>query len=356
MIRPGWTPGPLHSPPSTTVAASQAARSAALFAVARRDGLGEEHALLQARVGRSQEGPGVGPDRAARARTRSRPGPTGARGPRASSAGPSRGPGTRRWWARSAGTRGPGARPRPRSARGPSRGLPNPVMPRYSGWSLGMTSPRRQLAMTGTCRSSAKRTRSFEHRARRTPAPGEDDRPLRRGEEVEHGPQVCRGRRLGVRPDDRAHACPPGSARSWTSSGMRDQRRPGAALHRGPHRGLEGRGGGLRIVDLARPLGEAADRVDEVDLLERLASAEAAVHAAHDDEHRRGVGGGRVDADGEVRRPDGAGPEARGRPARQLAVGLGGERGGTLVAGRDDPDPGRRQGVEDRRGSSRRPR
>ena len=44
-------------------------------------------------------------------------------------------------------------------------------MPRYSGWSFEMTSARRQAAITGTWRSSAKRRSSVEVRARRTPPP-----------------------------------------------------------------------------------------------------------------------------------------------------------------------------------------
>ena len=90
--------------------------------VARGDGLGEEHALLEARVRPPAGRPARRPGPPARARTRSRRARTGARGPRASSAGPSPGPGTRRWSARSAGTRAPAARPRSRCARGRSAG------------------------------------------------------------------------------------------------------------------------------------------------------------------------------------------------------------------------------------------
>ena len=48
---------------------------------------------------------------------------------------------------------------------------PKPAIPRYSAWSFEMMSPRRQPAMTGTWRSSAKRVSSVDVRARRTPAP-----------------------------------------------------------------------------------------------------------------------------------------------------------------------------------------
>ena len=43
---------------------------------------------------------------------------------------------------------------------------------------------------------------------------------------------------------------------------------------------------------------------------------------------------------------DGARPEADRRATGQLPVGLGHERGGALVAGRDDPDPGAVERVE----------
>ena len=53
-----------------------------------------------------------------------------------------------------------------------------------------------------------------------------------------------------------------------------------------------------------------------------------------------------MDPDGQVGGPYGARPEADGRTAGQLAMGLRHERGRTLVAGRHDPDPGTLEGVE----------
>ena len=73
-----------------------------------------------------------------------------------------------------------------------------------------------------------------------------------------------------------------------------------------------------------------------------------AVDLADEDEHRRRVGGRRVDADREVRGADRARPEAGRGPPGELAVGLGRERGATLVPRGDDPDPGRLEGVEHR--------
>ncbi len=80
-----------------------------------------------------------------------------------------------------------------------------------------------------------------------------------------------------------------------------------------------------------------------LDLLERLAAAEAPLDLPDEHEHRARVLAGRVDADGEVRGADGARREADRRAAGQLAVGLGHERRRPLVAGADDPDAG---GVE----------
>ena len=66
------------------------------------------------------------------------------------------------------------------------------------------------------------------------------------------------------------------------------------------------------------------------------------------DEHRCRVLAGGVDPDGRgSRRRRRGSPRHDRRPAGQLAVGLGHERGGALVAGRDDPDPGALEGIEE---------
>ena len=95
----------------------------------------------------------------------------------------------------------------------------------------------------------------------------------------------------------------------------------------------------LGAARLRRPLGEAADGRDLVDLLERLAALERALDLADEREHRAGVLAGGVDPDGQVGAADGPGAEAGGRAAGQLPVGLGHERRTALVAGGHDPDP-----------------
>ena len=68
-----------------------------------------------------------------------------------------------------------------------------------------------------------------------------------------------------------------------------------------------------------------------------------ALDLADEGEHRRRVLTRRVDADREICGADCARADRRGGAARELAVGLGHERGGALVARGDDPDAG---GVE----------
>ena len=86
---------------------------------------------------------------------------------------------------------------------------------------------------------------------------------------------------------------------------------------------------------------------DLVDLLERLATQERALDLADEREHRRRILPGSVDPDGEVGRSHGPRPKAHRRTAGQLPIGLGHERRPALVAGRDDPDPGSLECVED---------
>ncbi len=63
-------------------------------------------------------------------------------------------------------------------------------------------------------------------------------------------------------------------------------------------------------------------------------------------EHRRRILTGRVDADGQVRRPDGPRPDACRRPTGQIAVRLGHEGRAALVACCDDADPDVSESVE----------
>ena len=176
---------------------------------------------------------------------------------------------------------------------------------------------------------------------------GQDERAPSGGETADrraHEVRVGIGR---AGPDDVGHL---GACRHRLVEdvlGDRDERRPGPAAE-----GLTGglghrRGQAGRIVDLDRVRGEPADGPGQVRLLERLAAAHGAGHLAEDREHRGGIGPRRVDADGQVRGPDGPGRQGHRGPARQLAVRVGHERGAALVAGRDDTDAGRAEGVEE---------
>ncbi len=170
-------------------------------------------------------------------------------------------------------------------------------------------------------------------------ASGEDHRPLRPGDEMEHRADVLRlgpkgrgprrvelglGRQLLV--EDVL-----GDGQIGRTGSPTEGRPDGIADHPGHVR--HGR-------ELDRMRREPADRRRLVDLLEGLAAAERPVDLADERKHRRGVLAGSVDPDREVGGAHAAGPDRSGRAARQLAVRLGHERGGTLVARGDDPDPG----------------
>ena len=169
MTLPGCTPGPLQAWPSITVAASQAARSSALRAerasapAASRTPRVSSRATAARRNSRASE---VIVIAAGAISSATCPGAMSTCAQRVPAAGmdhpnvvisPSRDPITSIASASSSRAR-------------TVVGDPKPAMPRYSGWSFEMTSPRRQVAITGTRRSSASRIRSFEVRARRTPA------------------------------------------------------------------------------------------------------------------------------------------------------------------------------------------
>jgi hypothetical protein len=100
-------------------------------------------------------------------------------------------------------------------------------------------------------------------------------------------------------------------------------------------------------VGLEHPLREAAEHPLVIDLLEGLASAQAARHLADEQDHRRRVLRGRVDADRGVRRPGPPRDEADARTPRQLPVGLGHVRRARLVPADDELDTRVAQGVED---------
>ena len=101
--------------------------------------------------------------------------------------------------------------------------------------------------------------------------------------------------------------------------GQRDHHRAGPAVGRGVERARDDFGNARRIVDLGRPFGHRAEHGAEVELLERLALAHLARHLADEQDHRRGILLGDVDA---VRGVGGAGPardEGDAGPAGDLA-------------------------------------
>ena len=145
---------------------------------------------------------------------------------------------------------------------------------------------------------------------------GQDQRALGGGEEVQHRAQVARARCLGMRPDDRhERALGQGQApgRPRGSPGTTGPGRPSTVARTAASSTAAAVSAS---VELARPLGQAADGADEVDLLERLAAPQAAVDVTEEHEHRGRVRRGGVDADGEVRGADDAGPEAGRRVGR----------------------------------------
>ena len=92
------------------------------------------------------------------------------------------------------------------------------------------------------------------------------------------------------------------------------------------------------IVDLLDPLRHRAEHVAVVDLLERLPPHHVAADLADQEDQRRRVLEGGVDAAGGVRRAGAAGDHADARPAGELAVGVGHVRGADLVAAGDEAD------------------
>ena len=274
MIRPGWTPGPSHVDALDVGGGLPGRAVGPVVAVARGDRGGVEDRLLEPRDGGAQERPRVGTDHAVGRRRAAHGGRRAARGRRASSAG--RRAGTR------VAVRGDLAQPRaddqqgvggPRGARGRPRGCRSRPCPRYSGWSLGMTSPRRQAAITGTCSSSAKRTRSFEQRARSTPAPA---RMTGRSAAARRWSTARTSATAGTSGCERTTGArvPSGSGHVEEVLGQREQGAGPGGPRPSPDGRLERGRGRRRVVDLARPLREAADRPDLVDLLERLAAAD----------------------------------------------------------------------------------
>ena len=177
-------------------------------------------------------------------------------------------------------------------------------------------------------------------------AAGEDDRALGRGEQLDDRTQVlvggsCRARSPGV------HARIVGRRLIEQVLRERQQDRPGPPAERLADGLGHDRGDVRRLAGLGGPFRQPADGRDRLDLLERLVPAMRVLDLADDREHRGRVLAGRVDADGEIRGPDAARAEADGGSTRELAVGLGHERGAALVAGGDDADAGITERVEE---------
>ena len=210
-----------------------------------------------------------------------------------------------------------------------------------------MTSARRQAAMTGTWSSSAKRVSSVDVRARRTPPPARmtgrraearNSMTERISSSVARGvggpgavePRVVR-HRLVEEVLRRATAGPgpgrPPSAWRMASADGRRRRRPrsrGSAAH------------------LARPPSVATWSISWNASRPRSARSTWPTSANIGVESWRAVWMPMA----RFAAADGARPEADRRAAGQLAVRLGHERGGALVARRDDADPGGLEGVE----------
>ena len=95
-----------------------------------------------------------------------------------------------------------------------------------------------------------------------------------------------------------------------------------------------------RVVDLGRPFGDRREHAAVVDLLEGLALGLIAGHLPHEQDHRRRVLHGGVNADGGVAGAGAARDETDAGPARQLAGGLRHIGGPALVPAGDQLDIG----------------
>ena len=97
-------------------------------------------------------------------------------------------------------------------------------------------------------------------------------------------------------------------------------------------------GNAFEAVNLGDPLGDAAEHLAVVDLLEGFAAAEGAVDLPDEQDHRRRILPRRVHAVGRVGGARAAGDEADAGPAAELATGVGHVGGGAFVAGDDSAD------------------
>src|SRR3546814_21009642 len=86
------------------------------------------------------------------------------------------------------------------------------------------------------------------------------------------------------------------------------------------------------VIDLGHPLGELAEHAAVVDLLERLALGHVAPDLADEEDHRRRILEGDMDAGAGAGRARPARHEADAGPAGQLAIGIGPHRCATCLA------------------------
>ena len=103
------------------------------------------------------------------------------------------------------------------------------------------------------------------------------------------------------------------------SSGKRDHDRAGAALHRDVVGALDDLGNLRGGLDLRRPFGGRAEEGAVIHLLERAAPEHRALDLADEQDHRRAVVLGDMDAVGRVGRAGAAGDEADPGPAGEAS-------------------------------------
>jgi len=115
---------------------------------------------------------------------------------------------------------------------------------------------------------------------------------------------------------------------------------------------VEGAGDDLgearRVVHFRRPFGERAEGGAVIELLEGLALAHAALDLADEEDQRRGILLGDVDAGRGVRRAGTTRHEADAGTPRELAVSLRHHRGAAFLAADRDVDVGIMQRIQGR--------
>ncbi len=123
--------------------------------------------------------------------------------------------------------------------------------------------------------------------------------------------------------------------------GQRQHHRPGPPARRGRPGARDIFGDAPRVLDPARPFGERGEHRGEIDFLERLAIARAAIDVADEQDHRHRILHRDMDADARVGRAGPARDEGDARPPGQRPVGAGHERRPALLPAGDEIDRGR---------------